>query len=163
MVAFLTNPKDPELTRLLPPVQEAARSLGLRLIVANAATPTEIDAAYATLVKDGAKAVFVASGSFFVNQRAQLVALAARYAIPCIYSERQIVVAGGLISYGNSLQDAYRRNGIYVARILKGDIPGDLPIDRSVKFEMVINLKAAKALGLSIPDRLLVAADELIE
>jgi putative tryptophan/tyrosine transport system substrate-binding protein len=163
VVAFLTNPKDPELTRQLPAVQDGARALGLRLIVANAATPTEIDAAYDELMKQGANAVFVASGPFFVNQRAQLVALAARYAVPCIYGGRETAVAGGLMSYGNDLKDAYRRNALYVARILKGDKPGDLPIDGATKFELVINLKTAKKLGLDIRPTLLARADEVIE
>ena len=162
-VAFLTNPKDAELSAQLTAVQDAARTLGLRLIVENASNPAEIDAGFAAMMQQGARAVFVSTGPFFVNQRAQLVALAAKYAIPCIYGEREIAVAGGLMSYGNNLRDAYRRNGIYVARILKGDKPGDLPVDRSVKFDLVINLKTAKALGLTVPDRLLVAADEVIE
>jgi putative ABC transport system substrate-binding protein len=163
VVALLTNPKDPELPPQILAVQEAARRLGLRTIVANAASPGEIDAAYAALLHEGARAVFVAAGPFFINQRAQLVSLAARHAIPCIYGDRAYAVAGGLVSYGNNLEDAYRRNGIYVARILKGDKPGDLPIDRSVKFDLVINLKTAKALGLTVPDRLMVITDEVIE
>ena len=114
-------------------------------------------------MKQGANAVFVASGSFFVNQRAQLVALAARHAVPCVYSEREVAVAGGLMSYGNDLKDGYRRNGLYVARILRGDKPGDLPIDAATKFELVINLKTAKKLGLDIPPTLLARADEVIE
>ena len=163
VVALLTNPKDPELAPQIPAVQEAARALGLRIIAANAASPGEIDAAYATLAQEGARAVFVASGPLFVNQRAQLVALAAQHALPCIYAGREYAAAGGLVSYGNNLEDAYRRNGIYVARILTGDKPGDLPIDRSVKFDLVINLKTAKALGLAVSDRLMVITDELIE
>ena len=163
VVAFLTNPKDPELTRQLPAVQDGARALGLRLIVANATTPAEIDAAYDELIKQGASAVFVASGPFFVNQRAQLVALAARYAVPCIYGERETAAAGGLMSYGNDLKDAYRRNGLYVARILKGDKPSDLPIDGATKFELIINIKTAKKLGLDIPPTLLARADDVIE
>jgi putative ABC transport system substrate-binding protein len=163
VVAFLINPTDPELPPQLAAAQDAARSLGLRLIVVRASSPGEIETAYASLVQQGARAVFVSSGPFFVNQRTQLVTLAARNAIPCIYGERQIAVAGGLISYGNNLEDAYRHNGLHVARILKGDKPGELPVDRSVKFDLVINLKTAKALGLTVPDRLLVAADEVIE
>ena len=162
VVAFLTNPKDPELTRQLPAVQDAARALGLRLIVANAATPAEIDAAYDELIKEGANAVFVASGPFFVNQRAQLVALAARYAVPCIYGERETAAAGGL-SYGNDLKDAYHRNGLYIARILKGDKPGELPIDGATKFELIINIETVKKLGLDIPPTLLARADDVIE
>ena len=163
VVAFLTNPKDPELTRQLPAVQDAAHALGLRLIVANAATPGEIDTAYDNLIKQGANAVFVASGPFFVNQRVQLVALAARHAVPCIFGEREDAVDGGLMSYGNNLKDAYRRNGLYVARILKGDKPGDLPIEAATKFELVINLKTAKKLGLDVPPTLLARADEVLE
>ena len=163
VVALLINPKDPELPPQIPGVQEAARALGLRVIVVNAASPSEIDAAYATLVQEGARAVFVASGPFFINQRSQLIALAARHAIPCIYGDREYAAAGGLASYGNNLEDAYRRNGVYVARILKGDKPGDLPIDRSVKFDLVVNLKTAKALGLNIPPTLLAITDEVIE
>jgi len=162
-VAYLVNPKDPELPPQIAAVKNAASTLGLQLVVANAADAAEVDAAYEALVQQGARAAFVASGPFFVNQRAQLVALAARHAIPCIYGDREYAVTGGLVSYGNNLQDAYRRNGIYVGRILKGDKPGDLPIDRSVKFDLVINIKTAKSLGLTIPDRLLVAADEVIE
>jgi putative ABC transport system substrate-binding protein len=163
VVAYLVNPTDPELPPQLAAVQGAARMLGLRLIVVRAASPGEIDTAYAALVQQGAHAVYVANGPFFVNQRAQLIALAVRYAIPCVYGERQAALDGGLMSYGNNLQDAYRRNGIYVARILKGDQPGALPIDRSVKFDLVINLRTANALGLTVPDRLMVLADEVIQ
>jgi putative ABC transport system substrate-binding protein len=123
----------------------------------------DIDAAYGSLLAQGARAVIVASGPFFVNQRAQLIALAARHGIPCIYTTRDSPVAGGLIGYGNDLQDAYRHNGAYVARILKGDKAGDLPIDSQVKYDLVINLKTAKALGLTVPDRLMALADEVIE
>ncbi len=129
----------------------------------NAGTPREIDTAFASLVQQRAGALLIASGPFFVNQREHIIALAKQYAIPTMYSGRESPSAGGLMSYGNILADAYRRNGIYVGRILKGDKPGDLPIDRSVQFELVINLKTAKALGLTVPPTLLARADEVIE
>jgi len=163
VIAFLANPKDPELTPQLAPIADAAHALGCRLVVVHASTPAEIDAAFAALLQQDAGAVIVAAGAFFVNQRAQLIALAAQHAIPCIYTDREAVAAGGLMSYGNDLKDAYRHNGIYVGRILKGDKPGDLPIDRAIKFALAINLKTAKALGLLIPDKLLALADEVIE
>ena len=107
--------------------------------------------------------MIVGAGPFFINQRAQIIALAAQPAIPCMYSDPASPAVGGLISYGNVLTDAYRRNGLYVGRILKGDKPGDLPIDRSTKFELVINLKTAKALNLTVPPTLLALADNVIE
>jgi putative tryptophan/tyrosine transport system substrate-binding protein len=107
--------------------------------------------------------MMISPGAFFINQRAQNVALAERYAIPCMHSDRASVPIGGLIAYGNVLTDGYRRNGVYVGRILKGDKPGDLPIDRATKFELLINLKTAKALGLDVPPTLLALADEVVE
>lgn len=129
----------------------------------NATTPSEIEAAFATAVQQRVGALVVASGAFFINQRAQLIGLAARHSIPCIYTGRETVTDGGLMSYGNLLTDAYRRNARYVGRILKGDKPSDLPVDRSTKFELLINLKTAQALGLTVPQTLLVSADEVIE
>jgi putative tryptophan/tyrosine transport system substrate-binding protein len=163
LLGLLTSSKDPELPAQLETIKGAAPALGRRLVVVDANTPSEIDAAFATLRANGVRALMIASGPFFINQRAQLVALAAQHALPCIYSDRESVVAGGLMSYGNNLQDAYRRNGLYVSRILKGDKPGDLPIDRATKFELVINLRTAKALALEIPPTVLAVADEVIE
>jgi len=163
VMAFLANPKDHELTPQLAPITDTAHALGCRLVVVHASTPTEIDTAFTALLQQGAGAIIVSSGAFFVNQRAQLIALAAQHAIPCIYTGKESTAAGGLMSYGNNLEDAYRRNGIYVGRILKGDKPGNLPIDRATKFELVINLKTAKALGLQMPPTLLAVADEVIE
>ena len=163
VVGFLADPKDPELLPQLAAVRDAAPALGVRLVVVNASTPDEIDAAFAMLVREGVGALLLDAGAFYVNQRAQIIALAAQHAIPCSYSGRESVVDGGLMSYGNDLRDAYRRNGLYVARILKGDKPGDLPIDRATKFNLVINLKTVKALGLTVPPAVLSIADEVIE
>lgn len=163
VIGILADPREPELPPQLTATKVAARSLGLKLIVINAISPAEIEAGFVALVQQGAGATIVAAGPFFVNQRSQIIALAAQHAIPCSYSGRESPAAGGLISYGNVLTDAYRRNGIYVGRILKGDKPADLPIDRSTKFELVINLKTAKALGLMVPPALLAIADEVIE
>jgi putative ABC transport system substrate-binding protein len=163
VIGYLMNPQDLEAAPQLPAISEVAREIGIRLFVANASTAVEIETAFARFVGQDVRAVFVGAGSFFINQRAQLTGLAAKHAMPCIYSQRAFVVEGGMASYGNDLSDAYRRNGIYVGRILKGDKPGDLPIDRSTRFELVINLKTVSALGLTIPPTLLATADEVIE
>jgi putative ABC transport system substrate-binding protein len=161
--ALLGNSKDPEFEPAVAVAKDAASTLGLQLVVLNATTPSEIEAAFAAAAQKRVGALVVASGAFFINQRAQLIGLAARHAIPCIYTGRESVTDGGLMSYGNLLSDAYRRNARYVGRILKGDKPGDLPVDRSTKFELLINLKTAAALGLTVPQGLLVGADEVIE
>lgn len=163
VIGFLADPSAPETLPTLAATRDAAHALGVKLIVANATSPAEIDAAFAAMLQQGVRAISVGPGAFFVNQRTQMTALASQYAIPCIYSDRAAAVAGGLISYGNVLTDAYRRNGVYVGRILKGDKPSDLPVDRSTKFDLVINLKSAKALGLDVPPTLLAIADEVIE
>jgi putative ABC transport system substrate-binding protein len=162
-IALLVDPNSPESASQPATATEAAHQLGLGLIVLNASTAEEIDAAFISLQQQGVGALDTASGAFFVNRRAQIIALAAKHAIPCIYSGRDSPADGGLMSYGNSLLDAYRRNAIYVGRILKGDKPGDLPVDRSTKFELVINLKTAKTLGLEVSASLLARADEVIE
>jgi putative tryptophan/tyrosine transport system substrate-binding protein len=163
VMALLGNPKDPEFEPATVVANDTARALGVQLVVLEAATPSEVEAAFDTAAQKHVGALVVASGAFFINQRAQLIGLAARHAIPCIYTGRETVTDGGLMSYGNILADAYRRNALYVGRILKGEKPGDLPIDRSTKFELLINLKTAKALGLTVPFGLLNAADEVIE
>jgi putative ABC transport system substrate-binding protein len=163
VMALLGNPKDPEFEPAVAVANDASRALGLQLVVLEAAMPNEVEAAFVTAVQKHVGALVIASGAFFINQRAQLIGLAARHAIPCIYTGRESVTDGGLMSYGNDLADAYRRNALYVGRILKGDKPADLPIDRSSKFELAVNLKTAKAMGVTVPLGLLNAADDVIE
>jgi len=163
LVAVLINPNFLDAAKHLRDVQEAARTLGLRLLVLNASSEREIDAAFATLVQKRAGALLVTADAFLFSRREQLIALAARNAIPTIYSYREFATAGGLASYATSLADAYRQAGIYTGRILKGEKPADLPVMQASKFEFVINLKSAKALGLTIPPSLLAQADEVIE
>jgi putative ABC transport system substrate-binding protein len=161
--ALMGNPKDPEYPPALLAGKAAASSLGLNLIAVDASTPEQIEAAFKMLVERRVGLLVVSSGAFFINQRMQLIALTALHSIPCIYTGNESTADGGLMSYGNDLADAYRRNALYVGRILKGDKPGDLPIDRSTKFEFVINLKTVNALGLTISPTLLALADEVIE
>jgi len=163
VVAVLANPNEPETAPNVAAIEAAARTLGVKVIVLNASTAADIETAFAAMAKQSVHAAIVGTGAFFINQRAQIVALAAQHAIPCIHPDGAAAAVGGLITYGNVLTDAYRRNGLYVGRILKGDKPGDLPVDRSTKFELVINLKTAKALGITVPPTLLVTADEVIE
>ena len=144
-------------------MEEAAHNLGKRLLVLNASTEREIDTGFATLAQQQATALLVGPGPFFTAYRNQIIALAARHSIPTIYSTRESAAAGGLVSYSSSPVDAYRRVGVYAGRILKGERPADLPVERSTKFELVINLKTAKILGLEVPASLLARADEVIE
>ena len=162
-LAVLVNPTWQDYERQLEDVQAACRTAGLQLLDLRAATEHQIDAAFAPLVTHSADALFVATDTFFNNRRDQLVTLAARHTVPTIYEWREFTAAGGLISYGTSLADAYRQAGIYTGRILKGEKPADLPVVQPTKFELVINLKTAKALGLEVPDKLLALADEVIE
>jgi putative ABC transport system substrate-binding protein len=162
-VALLVNPDLPQTERVLEEVPGAARAKGLDLPILKAATASEIVAAFDKLVELHAGALLVGADPYFNSQREQLVALASRHAIPTIYFAREFALSGGLISYGASVPAANRQIGIYAGRILKGQKPGDLPVQQPDKFEFVINLKTAKALGLTVPQSLLVRADEVIE
>ncbi len=162
-IAALLDPSAPASDQMLSGVEEAGRALGYRIAVVNAASERELDAAFATIVKAGAGALFVGSGPFFLSRRQALVALAARHALPASYPTRQYVDAGGLMSYGTNQTDAYREGGLYVARILKGERPAELPVMQMSKFEMVINLKTAQALGIEVPPMLLARADDVVE
>ena len=161
VVAMLVNPKGPNAQRHLEYGQQAASATGVQLDVIKASNETEIDAAFADQLH--ADALVVGADAFFAGRRDQLVSLAARYAVPTIYEFRYFVDAGGLLSYGTSVTGVYRQAGSYVGKILKGAKPADLPVQQPTKFELVINLKTAKALGLTIPQSLLARADEVIE
>jgi putative ABC transport system substrate-binding protein len=164
IIALLVNPTSPNLAEsTTKDVQAAARTLGLQLHVLHASTERDLDTAFATLVQLRAGGLVIGADPLFNSRPDQLVALGARHAVPTIYQFREFVEAGGLISYGGSLTYVYHLAGVYSGRILKGDKPNDLPVQQAVKVELVINLKTAKALGLSLPNTLLVAADEMIE
>ena len=162
-IAALLNPKSPNFATQSQDVQAAGRTIGRQVYLLKASTEDEIDAAFAALAQQRIIALSVAGDPFLANRRDQLVALAMRYGIPVIYEWRELATGGGLISYGVSLAGAYRQAGIYVGRVLKGEKPADLPVLQATKFELVINLKTAKALGLTIPPGVLAIADEVIE
>jgi putative tryptophan/tyrosine transport system substrate-binding protein len=160
----LLNPGYPSAEAQSRNLQEAARTLGLGLHVLHAATDSQIDTSFAAFAQEGIRGLFVNTGDpFFTARRHQIVALAARYAIPTVYNRNEVAAAGGLLSYGASVADTYRQAGIYVGRILKGEKAADLPVQQSTKVKLIINMKTAKALGLKPSDNLLSLADEVIE
>src|SRR6516164_1980509 len=163
-VAVLINPANTEYTETtVREVGAAARTIGLQIQVLNASTSREIDAAFATIVRERPDALFVGNDAFFNARRVQLALLAGRHGVPAILSDREYAEAGGLMTYGSNIVDVYRQVGVYAGRILKGAKPADLPVVQSTKFELVINAQTARMLGLTVPDKLLVAADEVIE
>ena len=163
VIALLVDLNTPNAASYVSRVRAAAPTLQLQLIVLNARTASDIDTAFASLVQKRASALVVGAGAFLVSRRDQIIALAARHAIPAIYGFREYSADGGLISYGNDIPDAFRRAGVYTGRILRGDKPTDLPVERATKFELVINFKTAKALGLAVPSSMQLFADEVIE
>ena len=163
LIGVLLNPKFAPASRQLQQVEEAARNIDQRILVANASTDEELETAFAALTSERVGALLVTADPYFDTRREQIVGFAARHRLPAIYQFREYAVAGGLLSYGVSVTDAYRQYGVYTARILKGAKPADLPVLQPTKFETVINLKTAKALAVKISDNLLSLADEVIE
>jgi putative ABC transport system substrate-binding protein len=163
VIAVLTNPRYPAAKSQSTEAREAAARVGVQPVMLSAGTDVEIDAAFERLGHEGAGALLVASDPLFNSRREQFVALAAKNSVPVMYPQREYVAVGGLISYGPHFADGYRQAGVYLGRILKGEKPADLPVMQPTKFELVINLKTAKALGLEVPDRVLALADEVIE
>jgi len=163
-VAVLVNPANSATTETtLRDVEPAARAMGLQIEVLNASTIREIDAAFATIVRERPDALFIGNDPFFSARRVQLALLAGRHGVPALFSDREYAEAGGLMTYGTNIVDVYRQIGVYAGRILKGAKPADLPVVQSSKFDLVINASTARMLGLIVPDKLLVAADEVIE
>jgi putative ABC transport system substrate-binding protein len=162
-IAFLTNPAIPGTPLLVKDGESAAAALGFRLVVLSARNAFEIEAAFATLAQQRPGALVIQNTTSFADLTEQIVVLAARHAVPTIYYSRQYVDAGGLMSYGASLAEEFRLTGVYVGRVLKGEKPADLPVQQPTRFELALNLKTAKVLGLNIPDKLLAVADEVIE
>jgi putative tryptophan/tyrosine transport system substrate-binding protein len=162
-IAMLVNPNSANTEAERRDVQAAAQAIGQQLLILDVGSDREIETAFATFVQRGAGALLTGAGAFLNSSRERIVALAARHGLPAMYAQREAELAGGLMSYGPSITDAYRQAGIYAGRILKGEKPADLPVIRSTKFDFMINLKTAKALGLTVPDRLLALADEVIE
>jgi putative ABC transport system substrate-binding protein len=163
VIAVLQDPNSATFQTESREIETAVRAMGQKIITVKAGSEQEINAAFSTVAKSGAGALLVGGGPFFNARRNQLIGLAALHAIPASYVFSGSVAAGGLVSYGSSQTDAYRRAGVYIARILKGEKPGDLPVELPTKFELAINLKTAKALGLAVPPALVARADEVIQ
>lgn len=163
VIGLLVNATNPRSGLVVQQIEEAARALGIRVHVLKASTEGELDSVFASLVQLGVGALLVAQEPSYFRWREQIIAFAARHAIPTAYGQREYPEAGGLMSYDASVADSFRQVGVYVGRILKGEKPADLPVIQPTKFELVINLKTAKSLGLDVPDRLLTLADEVIE
>lgn len=163
VIAALVNPDNPNTETEVRELEEAARALRLQVLVVRAGAKEDFDSVFAAMVRQGVGAIIVSYDAFFSSRRDQLVALAARHSLPAIYHWREYAESGGLISYGTNLNDAYRQIAVYAGKILQGAKPAELPVQQPTKFELVINLKTAKALGLSSPRTLLAAADEVIE
>jgi putative ABC transport system substrate-binding protein len=159
-IAVLVNPAATSAAFTLRFIPEAARAIGLQSLVLNASTSDEIDTAFTTLVREQADALFVAADAFFISRRVQFATLTARDRIPAAYADREFVEAGGLMSYGTDFTDMVRQVGVYVGRILKGEKPSDLPVVQASKYQLVINLRTAKALGLTVPTSMQLLADE---
>ncbi len=162
-IGLMVNPGNPEAPRSTANTVAAARNLGLAMGIVNAGTPSEIEKAFETMVERKVGGLLVGADAFYGGRIPELVSLATRHKMPTMFSRREFAEAGGLMSYGTSVIDAYRQTGIYVARILKGDKPGELPVMQATKFEFVINLKTAKALGIDVPMAFSAGADEIIE
>jgi putative ABC transport system substrate-binding protein len=163
LIAVLVDPNTPESVNHTADVADAARAVGQQLMVLNAATASEIDMAFASLMQPRAGALLVSGSPTFLSKRDQIIALAMRHKVPALYANREFARGGGLVSYGANISDSYRQAGLYVGRILRGDRPADLPVVQPTRFELVLNLKTAKGLGLELPLTLLALADEVIE
>jgi putative ABC transport system substrate-binding protein len=164
LIGLLINPASPAYSAVVTREAEAAaRVLGVKLLVLSASNESSIEAAFVSLVQNGAGALLVSGDSFFVVQRDQLVALAAKHRVPTMYHRREFTISGGLLSYGPSLSEAYRHLGDYTGRILKGEKPGELPVHQSARFDLAINLRLAKVLGIDVPTSILLRADEVME
>jgi putative tryptophan/tyrosine transport system substrate-binding protein len=163
LIAVLVNPANPATEPITREMQIAARVFGVRLLILKASSQSDIEAAFATLVRERAGGLVTDPDPFFTSHRDQIVALAARHAVPTLEQTREFTAAGGLMAYGSNLQDGWRVVGSYTGRILKGEKPADLPVQQATKIEMVINLKTAVALGLTVPQSILLRADQVIE
>ena len=163
LFGVLADPAAPSAPSIITDLQAAARTLGLQLVVANARTDSDLEPAFATFSQQRVGAVLVGDSTFYPRRTEQLAALAARHALPSVFPSREFALAGGLMSYGSSLDYGFHQAGIYTGRILNGEKPANLPVEQATKLELVINLKTAKALGLTIPETLLATADEVIQ